>query len=108
MKSVVPDVPSYAPPHYKATPEKAKDKPPAPKRDFKVVDAALKQPIVGALAVAAVGILVPDFTGKSMRTASDESDKLGLDPVPGGTGRVIEQYPPAGTQARPGTPIQFN
>ena len=108
MKSVVPDVPLYAP-HYTATPEPAKERTspkPGPKApDFKVLEASLRE---GDKAPPEFGeIVVPDFVGQSLRQAMNEAGKLGLVALSEGNGRVAGQVPPAGTQVRPGTRVRF-
>ena len=108
MKSVVPDVPRYVP-HYTVAPDKTKQKP-APRREgpgFKVWDATLNANKDDNAGFELGEIAVPDFTGRPMLKALDESDKLGLDPSAEGSGKVIWQNPPAGTHVRPGTRIQF-
>jgi beta-lactam-binding protein with PASTA domain len=51
--------------------------------------------------------LLPDFTGQSLRQVVAESEKLGLDSLVDGTGRVVSQSPSPGTHVRPGARIRF-
>ena len=115
-KSVLPDVPQYSP-HYTATPERTKEKP-APRRPetrtptYNVVDASMMPSQGGkpgqAGASSELGeIIVPDFTGQSLRQALDASDNLGLVGLVFGTGRVVGQYPLPGAQVRPGTELRL-
>jgi cell division protein FtsI (penicillin-binding protein 3) len=111
MKSVLPDVPRYAP-LYKPPPERTKEKvPPRPGiqvPDVKVLDASMTSENGDRPGPSFGGIVLPDYTGQSLRQATDESDKLGLGlPQTSGTGRVVWQYPPPGSQVRPGTHIQL-
>ena len=102
-KSVVPDIPRYAP-HYTAAPEPVKEErhspSPAPKKpEVKVLDASLQEEFGE--------IVVPDFTGQSLRQAMEATGRLGLVALSEGNGRVVGQYPAAGAYVRPGTRIQF-
>ena len=105
MKSVVPDVPSYAPTFTVApgkTKQKSTPRPGTP--EFKAWSLASTMDNAGFV----VGdIVVPDFAGRPLLKAVDEIDKLGLLPVSDGSGMVIRQHPPAGTRVRPGTKIQI-
>jgi len=102
LKSVVPDVPLYAP-HYAVAPDKTKSKPAAPRKEgFKVLDALSKD-----TDFQDGPITVPDLTGQPLLKAVDEIDRLGLDSDSEGNGKVIGQNPPAGAHVRPGTLIQL-
>jgi cell division protein FtsI (penicillin-binding protein 3) len=110
-KSIAPDVPDYAP-HYTASPEKNKEKttprvvPPEP--GAKVFEASLTPPeATDDSTLGFGGIVVPDFTGRSLRQAADESSRLGLVAILEGSGRVVAQYPQPGAHVRPGTRIRF-
>ena len=110
-KSIAPDVPDYAP-HYTASPEKNKEKP-APRAvpaepGGKAFEASLRPPeATDDSTLEFGGIVVPDFTGRSLRQAADEAGKLGLEAILEGSGRVVAQYPPPGTHLRRGTRIRF-
>ena len=112
MKSILPDVPRYAP-HYtpppeRTTKEKATPRPGTQMPDFKVLDASMTSSQGGNRPSLSFGeILVPDYSGQPARTAVDESVKLGLVPKTSGSGRVIGQDPPPGSRVRPDTPIRF-
>jgi len=103
VRSVVPDVPLYAP-HYTATPDKAKTRSPqrSTKDGFKVLDTSLT-----ASSFEDGPITVPDLIGQPLLKATDAIDRLGLVSVSGGSGKVIAQYPPAGAHVRSGTHIQL-
>jgi len=111
MKSVVPDVPQ-APPHFAVTPEKAKPQP-APKAvpvvpEVRILDASLTSPGRVDTTVLELGeIVVPNFIGQPLRQASDESDRLGLEAITYGSGKVVGQSPPPGAHVRPGSVIRF-
>jgi cell division protein FtsI/penicillin-binding protein 2 len=51
------------------------------------------------------GIVVPDFSGKTMREVIDGCVRLGLDPVLVGSRVALEQTPAAGAKVRRGTKI---
>jgi cell division protein FtsI (penicillin-binding protein 3) len=111
MKSIAPDVPDYAP-HYTASPEKNNEKatpkvvPAEP--GAKVFEASLRLPeATDDSTLEFGGIVVPDFTGRSLRHAADEAGKLGLDAILDGSGSVVGQYPPPGAHVRPGTKIRL-
>ena len=109
IKSVLPDVPRYAP-HYTATPERIKEKPtpiPGATPDAKVLDASMTSPPKGQTSLEFGEILVPNYIGQSLRQVMDESRKLGLKPTAQGSGQVVVQNPPPGAAVRPGTRIQF-
>jgi cell division protein FtsI (penicillin-binding protein 3) len=110
-KAVLPDVPDYAP-QYSATPKKGKSKaeprvPPAALPEFKVLDAALISPAGAGGELQFGEILVPDFSGQSLRQALVEAGKLGVEPVMTGSGRVFAQYPPAGSRVTAGARVQL-
>jgi cell division protein FtsI (penicillin-binding protein 3) len=107
LKSVVPDVPLYAP-HYAITPNKAKNKPaPRPNKDpFKGPDASLVSSKEGA-GFQDGPITVPDVIGQPLLKASDTIDRLGLVSASDGNGKVIWQEPAAGMHVRPGTRVQL-
>lgn len=112
LKSVAPDVPRYAP-HYTSSPERSNEKP-APKNsppmpEVKVLDASLKLPAGDSdVAVLEFGeIVVPDFTGQSLRQVVSESSKLGLEAITTGSGQVVRQSPAPGAHVRPGAPIRL-
>jgi membrane peptidoglycan carboxypeptidase len=109
-KSVVPDVPTYDP-HYTLPSERTKEKttsrPSRDVRDFKVLDASMTSESGNVPSSSLGEIVVPDYTGQSLRQAMDESDKLGLVPNGNGIGRVVRQYPPPGASVRPGSHITF-
>ena len=50
-------------------------------------------------------IAVPDFTGKTMREVMESCIRLGLDPVPLGTGLASGQSPAGGSKVRRGAKI---
>jgi len=50
-------------------------------------------------------IVVPDFSGKTMRDVIDNCVRLGLDPVLVGSRVALQQTPPAGAKVRRGTKI---
>jgi cell division protein FtsI (penicillin-binding protein 3) len=111
-RSVVPDIPNYAP-RYTAAPNKSK---PAPKPtptpqvpEFKVLDAGLGLPAEGSNEPLGLGeIIVPDLAGQSKRQALIEVGKLGLEPVNWqGAGFVTAQHPPAGSRVLSGARIQL-
>jgi len=112
LKSVVPDVPQYSPPHFAVTPGKTRPQP-APKAapvvpEFKVLDASLASPGRADAAVLELGeIVVPNFIGQPLRQASDESDKLGLEAITYGSGKVVGQSPLPGAHVRPGSVIRL-
>jgi cell division protein FtsI (penicillin-binding protein 3) len=110
-KAVLPDVPDYAP-QYSATSKKGKSKaeprvPVAPLPEFKVLDAALISPAGAGGGLQFGEILVPDFSGQSLRQALVEAGKLGVEPVMTGSGRVFAQYPPAGSRVTAGARVQL-
>ena len=47
----------------------------------------------------------PAFTGKTVRTVSEECSRLGLNPVLIGTGIAVQQKPEAGVRVRRGSRI---
>jgi hypothetical protein len=98
-KSVSPDEPDYAP-QYKMTPDKT-ERVSAP-----VFQASFVSGRVATGSWQAGDIPIPDFQGKSLRQVAEESGRLGLRMVSTGSGRVVAQNPPAGTQVRAGTRIQ--
>jgi cell division protein FtsI (penicillin-binding protein 3) len=51
------------------------------------------------------GVVVPDFSGKSMRDVIDSCTRLGLDPVLVGTSVAIQQSPAAGAKVRHGAKV---
>jgi cell division protein FtsI (penicillin-binding protein 3) len=109
--SVLPDVPDYAP-RYTGPSERTKEKlnlPSATKKpDVKAFDASIKSAQSGQGGVGFQGgIIVPDFTGQSLRQAMDETGKLGFGQKFEGSGRVVWQDPLPGTAARPGTVVRF-
>jgi hypothetical protein len=108
VKSVVPDVPQYSP-RYAVTPEKPKTKPlrRPPPDDFKVVDASLNSTKEASDSFEPGSIVVPDLTGQPLLKAADATDRLGLVPLPDGSGKVISQNPPPGAHVRPGSAIQL-
>ena len=107
-KSVLPDVPRYAP-HYTATPERTKEKP-APRpasrtEDYKVLDASMRSDSDKPLGLGE--IIVPDFSGQSFRQALDAAGKLGLVGTWSGTGRVVAQFPAPGARVRSGARVEL-
>lgn len=48
------------------------------------------------------GTLVPDFRGKSLRTALEEAEEAGIELEANGSGVGLEQSPSAGTRIPPG------
>ena len=93
IKSVLPDVPRYAP-HYTATPERTTEKPtpiPGATPDYKVLDASMTSPPKGQPSLEFGEILVPNYIGQSLRQAMDESRKLGLKPSADGSGQVVDR-----------------
>lgn len=50
-------------------------------------------------------VVVPDFTGKTMREVTSVCLQLGLDPVPVGSNLALSQSPAAGTQVKRGTRV---
>jgi membrane peptidoglycan carboxypeptidase len=110
-KAVAPDMPGYAP-QYSVAPKKPKSKaeprvPAAPLPEFKVLEAALTSPAGAGGELQFGEILVPDFSGQSMRQALVEAGKLGLEPVMTGSGRVFAQYPPSGSRVTSGARVQL-
>jgi cell division protein FtsI (penicillin-binding protein 3) len=51
------------------------------------------------------GVAVPAFGGKTVRAFIEECVRLGLNPVPVGSGVAVEQAPEAGARVRPGSRI---
>ncbi len=51
------------------------------------------------------GVAVPAFAGKTVRDFIQECVRLGLNPVPVGSGVAVEQAPKAGAHVRPGSRI---
>ena len=108
-KTVVPDVPAYAP-RYRVKPPKSDRKPedavrPAKSPDWKLVEAALTKVVAGKKTADVGEIVVPDFRGRSLRQATEESLELGLKPVSIGSGRAAAQYPSAGARVQTGTRV---
>ena len=107
-KYVLPDVPRDAP-HYTATPERTKEKPasrPAPKtEDYKVLEASMRTDSDKPLGIGE--IIVPDFSGQSLREARDTVGKSGLEGNYSGTGRVVSQLPAPGARVRSGARVQL-
>ena len=110
-KGVVPDIPNYAPKYSVAPTKKSKPAPRTPLPEvpeFKVLDAALASPAnMPADALQLGEIVVPDFSGQSLRQVLMEVGKLGLTNVSRGSGRVTAQTPPAGSRVGPGARIQL-
>jgi cell division protein FtsI (penicillin-binding protein 3) len=75
-----------------AKPEAARDKPP------KSLEVLMSADEGG-------DILVPDFSGKTMREVSEACVRLGLNPVLVGTSVAVQQTPAAGAKVRRGTKI---
>jgi membrane peptidoglycan carboxypeptidase len=105
LKIVAPDVPEYAP-KYDPKPGIRDRKPQdrnglAKQPDWKIVEAALAK-----TAPTESGdegqIVVPDFTGKTMRQASEESIKLGIKLISIGSGSATVQSPLAGARVPEG------
>ena len=48
------------------------------------------------------GVLVPDFRGKSLRTALEEAESAGLELEVNGSGVGLDQSPVAGSRVPPG------
>jgi len=113
-KAVPPDSPRTSP-NVVSTPEKqpaAKPREPKPKAksEFKVVEAALSVPYRGeSQSVIGFGALVvPDFSGQSLRQATEAIRQMGLTSKTTGSGRVVGQSPPAGARVRPGARIELS
>jgi cell division protein FtsI (penicillin-binding protein 3) len=51
------------------------------------------------------GVSVPAFAGQTVRAFIEECVRLGLNPVPVGSGVAVEQVPQAGARVRPGSRI---
>jgi cell division protein FtsI (penicillin-binding protein 3) len=110
--SVLPDVPDYAP-RYTVAPERTKEKLNNPPSTTKKPDVTVREASIKSLQSGQAGfefeggIVVPDFTGQSLRQAMDGSGKLGLEHKFDGSGRVVGQNPLPGTRVRPGTLVRF-
>ncbi|HLQ76907.1 MAG TPA: PASTA domain-containing protein, partial [Terriglobia bacterium] len=57
--------------------------------------------------IAPGDIAVPDFRGKSVREVASQVWKLGLEMKYDGSGRAVQQNPPAGTPVRLGTVVDL-
>ena len=62
----------------------------------------MEQPHGTVVLDVAGGVLVPDFHGKSLRTALEEADSAGLELEVSGSGVGQEQLPAAGSRIPPG------
>ncbi|HET9943774.1 MAG TPA: penicillin-binding protein, partial [Terriglobia bacterium] len=109
-KSIAPDDPDYQPKRYTESPERKQQQPSSPlspkKPEVRVLDVTTRSGQSGS-GFEFGEIVVPDFTGLSIRQVMDESSKLGLEHRISGFGQVISQKPLPGSVVRPGTRIQF-
>ncbi len=68
--------------------------------------ATRRVPAVSTMVVdEGTGVAVPRFTGMTVRAFIEECLRLGLNPVPVGSGAAREQTPDAGVRVRPGSRI---
>ena len=63
---------------------------------------AAEQPRATLVLDVTGGVLVPDFRGKSLRTALEEADAAGIELEVSGSGVGQEQLPLAGSKVPPG------
>jgi cell division protein FtsI (penicillin-binding protein 3) len=86
---------------FSAQPEETEEvmKPEAAKSEL------VKSPEVLMVAEEGGDIVVPDFSGKTMREVIDGCTRLGLDPVLVGSRVAIQQTPAAGVKVRRGTKV---
>jgi len=109
-KSIARDDPDYQPKRYTESPERKQQQPSSPlspkKPEVRVLDVTTRSGQSGS-GFEFGEIVVPDFTGLSIRQVMDESSKLGLEHRISGFGQVISQKPLPGSVVRPGTRIQF-
>jgi membrane peptidoglycan carboxypeptidase len=109
-RSVLPDVPLYAPQYKPSIKPQSKPAPllrvnQAP--EWKVVPASTKALLPDEQGSELGDVVVPDFTGKSLRDVTVESSRLGLKLVSGKTsGRAFVQSPVPGTRVPAGSKIQ--
>ena len=75
---------------------------PPPATVQKAVLKTMEQPHGTVVLDVAGGVLVPDFHGKSLRTALEEADSAGLELEVSGSGVGQEQSPSAGSRIPPG------
>jgi cell division protein FtsI/penicillin-binding protein 2 len=107
--SIPPDLPLYSPQYTqheeKKTREPAPPPPPVPAQ-WKVVDASYITAASAPQTDEFGEIVTPDFYGKSLRQVTEQCLKLGLRLRSIGSGAAVQQFPPAGSSVRPGTPVQ--
>jgi membrane peptidoglycan carboxypeptidase len=111
-KGIAPDVQDYAPPRYTATPVKRPNAPaptarPAGLEEMKVVAAKFAGPASPGKSYEPGDITVHDFIGKSLRQVVEDCQALGLGTKSDGSGRVSQQFPPAGAKVRFGTVVEI-
>ena len=111
-KRIAPDDQDYAPRRYTGTPVKSPGAPaiapkPAGLGEMKVVPANFAGPAIPGKTYVPGDIEVLDFHGKSLRQSMEYGRKLGLEVKSEGSGRVSEQFPPAGAKVRFGTVVEI-
>jgi len=108
-RGIVPDIENYAP-RYTAAPTRRVSPPPLPQaskpEDMKIIGAKFTGS-AKPLPIAPGDIAVPDFRGKSVREVASQVWKLGLEMNYDGSGRAVQQNPPAGTPVRLGTVVDL-
>ncbi len=86
---------------FNAQPEGTEDSP----KPAEAKEELAKSPEVLMSADEGGDIVVPDFTGKTMREVTEGCMRLGLNPVLVGTRVAVQQTPAAGAQVRRGTKV---
>jgi membrane carboxypeptidase/penicillin-binding protein len=107
-KRIAPDIQDYTPPRYTVAPAKRESGPassskPAPTEEMKVI--AAKFTSSSAEKPQPGDITVPDFRGMTLTEIYDECRRLGLESTSDGSGRAVQQNPPAGTVVRHGAVV---
>ena len=93
-----------------------RDSEPAPQPERSSIAASNAKPLLSTpdrlpttgtvvLDVEQGGIVVPSFTGKSVRSAIELAEQSGLEMDAVGVGRALEQSPPAGAHVAAGTTV---
>jgi cell division protein FtsI (penicillin-binding protein 3) len=111
-KGMVPDVQDYAPRRYTATPvkrpaEAAPAARPAGVGEMKVVPVNIPAASLSGKTYEPGDIEVGDFRGQSLRQSVADIRRLGLEVKSEGSGRVSQQFPPAGARVRFGTVVEI-